>query len=72
MLKKAQIRNAAEKLNLPILEYMSHQRQDKRQEVKLLLEELSERYPDIKSKVFGAMSRFPLKGWEEHKKQPLD
>jgi tRNA 2-thiocytidine biosynthesis protein TtcA len=71
--EEAQIRNAAEKLNLPILESTCPiNGKTKRQEVKLLLEELSERYPNIKSKVFGAMSRFPLKGWEEHKKQPLD
>ena len=36
----------------------------KREEVKTLLKTLSVDYPDLKSKVFGAMQRLPLKGWE--------
>ena len=36
----------------------------KREEIKILLRSLGENYPDIKSKVFGAMKRFPLNGWE--------
>jgi len=36
----------------------------KREEVKTLLKTLSASYPDLKSKVFGAMQRLPLEGWE--------
>ena len=36
----------------------------RRQEVKELIESLSERYPDLKQKLFGAMQRYPLYGWD--------
>jgi hypothetical protein len=29
-----------------------------------MLKAMSETYPDIKSKLFGAIKRAPLKGWE--------
>lgn len=35
----------------------------KRREIKDLLAALSARYPDMKSKIFGAMQRLPLDGW---------
>ena len=45
----------------------------KREEVKELLRALSKNYPDLKSKVFGAMQRLPLDGWEpaEYARRPL-
>jgi len=45
----------------------------KREEVKTLLKTLSVSYPDLKSKVFGAMQRLPLEGWEpaEFTRRPL-
>ena len=47
--------------------------ESRRQEIKALVAELSERYPDLKSKVFGAMQRLPLDGWEpnEYARRPL-
>lgn len=39
----------------------------RRQEVKELIESLSERYPDLKQKLFGAMQRYPLYGWDTKK-----
>lgn len=36
----------------------------KREEVKTLLKTLGKDYPDIKQKIFGAMKRLPIKGWE--------
>ena len=36
----------------------------KREEVKTLLKTLSSTYPDLRSKLFGAIKRLPLKGWE--------
>jgi len=36
----------------------------KREDVKTLLKTLGADHPDIKSKLFGAMKRLPLKGWE--------
>jgi len=35
----------------------------KREEVKVLLKTLGTSYPDLKSKIFGAMQRLPLEGW---------
>ena len=56
--------NLAEELHLPVvvstcpLDQTSH-----RKEIKDLLATLSAQYPDMKSKVFGAMQRLPLDGW---------
>ena len=36
----------------------------KRQEVKELLAQLQKQYPDLKTKIFGAMQRLPLPQWE--------
>ena len=36
----------------------------KRQEVKELIADLQTHYPDLKTKVFGAMQRYPLAQWE--------
>ena len=37
----------------------------KRQDIKELVASLGTTYPDLKSKVFGAMQRYPLTGWEK-------
>lgn len=39
----------------------------RRQEVKELLAELEQRYPDLRKKLFGAMQRYPLYGWDLEK-----
>ena len=39
-----------------------------RQEVKELLASLQAQYPDLKSKVFGAMQRLPLPKWGPEEK----
>ncbi len=36
----------------------------RRESVKQLLRELGKEYPDVKSKIFGAIRRLPLEGWE--------
>ena len=45
----------------------------KREEIKTLIKTLSKQYPDLRSKVFGAMQRLPLEGWEpgEYARRPL-
>ncbi len=59
------IRQLVEKLALPVVKTTCPMdRTSKRHEIKLLLAELSERYPDIKTKIFGAVQRAPLDGWE--------
>ncbi|MCL1809532.1 MAG: tRNA 2-thiocytidine(32) synthetase TtcA [Clostridiales bacterium] len=39
----------------------------KREEIKALLKTLEAQYPDLKSKIFGAMQRLPLEGWSAEK-----
>lgn len=56
--------NLAATLQLPIVENpCPMDKESKRHEIKVLIRELSARYPDLKSKVFGAMQRLPLDGW---------
>ena len=63
--KEQQVRNAAAKLSLPIVHNPCPANgETRRQEVKELIESLSVRYPDLKQKLFGAMQRYPLYGWE--------
>lgn len=58
------ITNLADSLHLPIVENpCPMDKESKRHEIKVLIRELSARYPDLKSKVFGAMQRLPLDGW---------
>lgn len=59
------ISRLAEELNLPIVENSCPQdKASKRHEIKTLLGTLSGSYPDMKSKIFGAMHRLPLPGWQ--------
>ena len=58
------ITNLADSLQLPIVENpCPMDKESKRHEIKVLIRELSARYPDLKSKVFGAIQRLPLDGW---------
>lgn len=59
------ITNVGEKLNIPIVHNTCPMdNTSKRAEFKALLKTLSAGYPDMKSKIFGAMQRLPLPGWE--------
>jgi len=59
------IRSIAERYELPVIKNpCPMDGTSRRQEIKDLVKNLSASYPDIKSKVFGAMQRLPLKGWE--------
>lgn len=58
----------AEALELPVVENPCPQdKSSKRYEIKKLLGTMSESYPDMKSKIFGAMQRLPLKDWDVNK-----
>lgn len=58
------IASLAAQLELPIVENPCPQdKASKRYEIKRLLAAMSKDYPDMKSKIFGAMQRLPLDGW---------
>ena len=58
------IANVAAALALPVVENPCPQdKASKRYEIKKLLGAMSAEYPDMKSKIFGAMQRLPLDGW---------
>ena len=68
--QEADIRRMAAKLCLTVVKNTcpmdGHSR---RQEVKELIASLEERYPDLKKKLFGAVQRYPLYGWDLTKEE---
>ena len=59
------IAKVAAALELPIVENPCPQdKGSKRYEIKKLLKGMAAEYPDMKSKIFGAMQRLPLEGWQ--------
>ena len=59
-----EIRRTVEKLQLPIIHNpCPADGSSRRQEVKELLVQLEGKYPDLKKKLFGAIQRYPLYGW---------
>jgi len=55
----------AERLTLPVVKNpCPMDKTSKRQEVKTLVETLSRQYPELKTRIFGAMQRLPLPQWE--------
>ena len=69
-LGEQKISNAARDLELPVVENPCPQdKASKRYEIKTMLKTMSADYPDMKTKVFGAMQRLPLKGWEVGKRE---
>ena len=59
-----EVRRAAAKLRLPVVQNPCPANGfTRRQEVKELLLQLEERYPNLRQKIFGAMQRYPLYGW---------
>lgn len=60
----------AERMQLPVVENnCPADKHTKRQEIKELVASLQTRYPDLKSKVFGAMQRLPLPQWGVEEKK---
>lgn len=59
------ISKLADELRVPIVENPCPQdKASKRYEIKQLLKTMCADYPDMKTKVFGAMQRLPLAGWQ--------
>ena len=68
------IKSLAERYKLPVVENSCPMDGlSRREDVKKLVRELTEKYPDLRNKVFGAMQRLPLDGWEpnEYARRPL-
>ena len=62
------ISHFAEAYDLPVVHNVCPaDKHTKRQEVKDLISGLQAQYPDIKTKIFGAMQRYPLSQWEVKK-----
>ena len=67
--------NFAKRIELPVIENRCPvDKETKREEVKQLIFNLSQTYPDLKERIFGAMQRYPLPEWEPHGryKRPKD
>lgn len=59
--------NFARRMALPVIENRCPvDKQTKREEIKSLIFDLSQTYPDLKERIFGAMQRLPLPEWEPH------
>lgn len=65
---EAIVRGAARRLELPVVENpCPADGNTKRQEIKDLLRDLNAKYPGIRERIFGAIERLPLPGWEKAK-----
>lgn len=63
--RESMVRAAIKKEQLPIVHNPCPANGNtKRQEIKELLSELNSRYPGYREKLFSAMQRFPLPGWQ--------
>ena len=59
------VKNLIVREKLPVVHNPCPQNgKSKREEIKQLIQTLSVAYPDVKTKVFNAMQRYPLPGWE--------
>ena len=59
--------NFAKRMELPVTENRCPvDKTTKREEIKQLVYDLSQTYPDLKERIFGAMQRYPLAAWEPH------
>ncbi len=64
----------AERMHLPVVHNTCPaDKHTKRQEIKDLIYNLSATYPDLKTRIFGAMQRLPLPEWgpADHSRRPL-
>lgn len=64
-LTEQQVTHFTERFSLPVVHNTCPaDKHTKRQEIKDLIRELHDRYPDLKTKIFGAIQRYPLTKWE--------
>lgn len=68
--EEEEIRRVALREALPVVENTCPMDgRSRRQEVKELLADLEGKYPDLRQKIFGAMTRYPLYGWSTEKEE---
>ncbi|MBE6942558.1 MAG: tRNA 2-thiocytidine biosynthesis protein TtcA [Ruminococcaceae bacterium] len=61
------VENFAARMELPVVENRCPvDKHTKREEIKQLVYDLSQKYPELKERIFGAMQRLPLPEWEPH------
>ena len=61
------VANFAARMELPVVENRCPvDKHTKREEIKQLVYDLSQTYPELKERIFGAMQRLPLPEWEPH------
>lgn len=61
-----QIANFARRQTLPVVQNLCPaDKHTKREEVKELLRELERTHHDLRERIFGAIQRYPLEGWEK-------
>ena len=64
------IRHTAQRLELPVVENPCPANgSTQREEMKNLIAELEQKYPNLKKKIFGAIQRYPLYGWSLEEEQ---
>lgn len=63
--KEETIKSLVKAMNIEVVENTCPENgHSKREEIKTLLKTLGDEYPDIKQKIFGAMQRLPITGWD--------
>lgn len=68
--EEREVRNTVNRLGLPVVANPCPANgSTKREEVKELLVELEKRYPNLRTKLFGAIRRYPLYGWSLDEQQ---
>lgn len=65
--QERQVEKVCAHLGLPTVENTCPMdKNSKRREIKELVSKMEKKYPDVKAKIFGAMKRLPLEGWETY------
>lgn len=68
--QEREVRSAVRRCNLPVVENPCPANgSTAREEMKELIAELEERFPNLKKKLFGAIQRYPLYGWSMEEEQ---
>lgn len=68
--QEREVRNVVNRLQLPVVANPCPANgSTQREEMKQLIAQLEEKYPNLKKKIFGAIQRYPLYGWSLEEKQ---